>query len=172
MTVVALEHRMRLVGGAGKRRQLLPSGRWSGRPAPAEQRCRATISAATVASARTPGGSAVTESIPVYRYHVVRAGQPTETRWSLAPVRPSGYAGDDEPSDAHPMGNEPADVSQMQPAGRIEAPNGTAVFSTDPPVLDIPGHGQVALEAAIGVGGGRHAPELGRLVRWLPAGTA
>ena len=111
------------------------------------------------------------ESIPIYRYRVARVGQPVETRWSLVPVRPSGYAGDDEPSDAHPMSNEPADVSQMQPAGQVEVPDGTTIFSTDPPILDIPGHGRVALEAAIGVGGGGHAPELGHLVRWRPAGA-
>jgi hypothetical protein len=114
----------------------------------------------------------VAEFISVYRYRVERAGQTAETRWSFAPVRPSGYAGDNEPSNAHPMGNMPANVSQMEPAGQVEVPDGTTIFSTDPPILDIPGHGRVALEAVIGVGGGGHASELDRLVRWRPAGAA
>jgi hypothetical protein len=114
----------------------------------------------------------VTESISVYCFHITRPGQLVETRWSLAPVRPSGYAGDNEPSDAHPMGNEPADVSQMQPAGQVEVPDGTTVFSTDPPILDVPGRGLVALDAAIGEGGGRLASDLSHLVRWRPTGKA
>jgi len=110
----------------------------------------------------------LTELIPVYRYRVERARASTETRWSLAPVRPGGYAGEDEPIDAHPMGNEPAHVSQMQPAGHVEVPDGTMILSLDPPILDIPGHGHIALEAAIGVGGGRtDAP--GYLVHWRTA---
>jgi hypothetical protein len=111
------------------------------------------------------------ELIPIYRYRVKRAGVPTETRWSLAPLRPSGYAGEDEPSDAHPMGNEPAHVGQMQPAGHVEAPDGTTIVSMDPPILDIPGQGHVALEAAIGVGGAR-ADTPGYLVHWRSGGDA
>jgi hypothetical protein len=108
------------------------------------------------------------ETIPIYRYRVERAGAPAETRWLLVPVHPNRYAAGNEPAEAHPMGNEPADVGQMRPAGHIEVPDGTRVFSTDPPVLEIPGGGRVALEAAIGVGEG-HAGELGHLVRWRPA---
>jgi hypothetical protein len=107
------------------------------------------------------------ELVPVYRYRVERAGASTETRWSLSPVRPSGYAGEDEPIDAHPMGNEPVHVSQMQPAGHVEVPDGTRILSLDPPILDIPGQGHVALEAAIGVGGG-HTDTPGYLVHWRP----
>jgi hypothetical protein len=117
---------------------------------------------------RLSGEVVVAELIPIYRYHIARENQSTETRWSLAPVRPSGYAGDDEPSDAHPMSNEPADVSQMLPDGQVEVPNGTTVISMDPPILDIPGRGRVMLEAAIGVGEG-HASELGHLIRWRPS---
>lgn len=111
---------------------------------------------------------AMTETIPIYRYEVRREGAPPETRWSLVPMRPTRYAAADEPSDAHPMSNAPADVGQMQPAGHVEAPDGTRIVSTDPPILEIPGRGRVALEAAIGVGEG-NAAELGHLVRWRPA---
>ena len=106
--------------------------------------------------------------IPVYRYEIRRAGEATETRWSFVPVHPGGYAGHDEPSDAHPMGNEPTDISQMQLAGHIEAPDGSRIAGMEPPVLEIPGRGSLDLNSLIQPER-EAAPELGHLVRWLPA---
>jgi hypothetical protein len=107
------------------------------------------------------------ESFPVYRYEIRRPGAPAETRWSFQPVKPGGYAGNDEPSAAHPMGNEPADAGQMHPAGHIEAPEGSRIASMEPPMLEIPGRGNIDLHSVIEDGRGA-APELGKLVRWRP----
>jgi hypothetical protein len=107
------------------------------------------------------------ERIVVYCYEVERQGEPAETRWSLAPVKPAGYAGSDEPKDANPMGNEPADVGDPEPAGHVEAPDGTRIVTMEPPVLEIPGHGRLDLLPVLGASESA-APELGRLVRWMP----
>lgn len=109
----------------------------------------------------------VPERIAVYSYVVEREGERPETRWSLSPVKPSGYAGNDEPMDAHPMGNEPADVGSPEPAGHVEAPDGSSIASLEPPILEIPGRGRVDLLAVIGASEG-DAPELGPLLRWIP----
>ncbi len=103
----------------------------------------------------------------VYRYEIERAGEASETRWSFAPMKGVGYAGNDEPSDGHPLGNEAAETSDMTPAGHVEAPDGSSIVSLEPPILDIPGRGKVDLLAVIGVGEGK-ASELGSLIRWHP----
>ena len=107
------------------------------------------------------------ERIAIYSYVINRPGATPETRWSFAPLKPGGYAGNDEPSDAHPMGNEPTDVSQMHLAGHIEVPDGSQISGMEPPMLDIPGHGLVDLNSIIQAER-RDAPELGHLVRWVP----
>ena len=84
------------------------------------------------------------------------------------PIKPGGYAGNDEPSDAHPMGNEPTDTSQMRLAGHIEAPDGSAIVSMEPPMLEIPGRGALDLNSLIQPER-PDAPDLGPLVRWLPS---
>lgn len=109
------------------------------------------------------------ERFEVYRYEIARRGAPAETRWSFAPMKGVGYAGNDEPSDAHPRGNEPADVGQAEPAGHVMAPDGSRIASLEPPILEIPGRGRLDLLAVIGATEGE-APELGRLVRWHPHG--
>ncbi len=105
---------------------------------------------------------------PVYRYEISRPGAAPETRYSFMPVKPGGYAGNDEPSDAHPMGNEAANAGQMHPAGHVEAPEGSRIASMEPPILEIPGQGNVDLLTIIQEGR-EAAPELGHLVRWRPA---
>ncbi|WP_372619611.1 hypothetical protein [Falsiroseomonas sp.] len=109
------------------------------------------------------------ERFEVYRYRIERAGEARETRYTFAPMKGVGYAGNDEPTDAHPMGNEPADVGQTVPAGHVEAPEGSRIVSMEPPILDIPGRGRLDLDAVIGSTEGE-APELGPLVRWRPRG--
>jgi hypothetical protein len=107
------------------------------------------------------------ERFPVYQYEIRRPDRATETRWSFVPLSPGGYAGNDEPSDAHPMGNEPADLSQMQLAGHVEAPDGSTITSMEPPMLEIPGRGSLDLNSLIQPERA-DAPQLGHLVRWLP----
>ncbi|WP_270935334.1 hypothetical protein [Falsiroseomonas oryzae] len=109
------------------------------------------------------------ERFEVYRYEIVRPGVAPEARYTFAPMKGVGYAGNDEPSEAHPMGNEPAEAGQAAPAGHVEAPEGSRIASFEPPILEIPGRGRVDLDAVIGTTGGK-AAELGRLVRWHPAG--
>jgi hypothetical protein len=75
------------------------------------------------------------------------------------------FAGRDEPLGAEPQDNGPEAASQHEPAGTIEAPEGTTISTTDPPVLHIPGRGRVDLHAVIGASEGE-AGELGRLLRW------
>jgi hypothetical protein len=112
------------------------------------------------------GFGEVPERFTVYRYEIRRPDDDgPETRWSLVPVRPYGYAGDDEPSEAHPMGGEQAEVGQPRPAGEVEAPDGSRIASMDPPILEIPGRGQVALLAIMGEGEGGAGP-LAREVRF------
>jgi hypothetical protein len=108
----------------------------------------------------------VPERFTVYRYEIRRPeSDEPEMRWSLAPVMPAGYAGDGEPIDAHPMGQEQTDVGQPRPAGEVEAPDGSRIASMDPPILEIPGRGQVALLAIMGEGEG-DAGALAREVRF------
>ena len=115
------------------------------------------------------GEGPVPERFEVYRYEIARPGEPAETRWSFAPMKGVRYAGRDEPLDANPLENTEAETGQAEPAGMVEAPEGTRLASTDPPVLDIPGHGRVDLHAVIGATEG-DASELGRLLRWRPRG--
>lgn len=107
------------------------------------------------------------ERIAIYRYEARPEGAPPETRWSFAPTKAVGYAGNDEPSDAHPFGTEDAGTSQMQEAGHVEAPDGSQVVSLEPPMLDIPGRGAIDLLALIDPAHPA-AKELGSLVRWVP----
>jgi hypothetical protein len=109
----------------------------------------------------------VAERFEVYRYVIERDGEPRETRYTFAPMKGVGYAGTDEPSDAHPRGSEPAAVGQAVPAGHVEAPAGSRIASLEPPTIEIPGRGRVDLDAVIGVTEG-DASELGHLIRWRP----
>lgn len=109
------------------------------------------------------------ERFEVFRYEIERPGQAPEVRFTFAPLKGVGYAGNDEPSDAHPRGNEPADVGQTEPAGIVEAPDGSRIATFEPPILEIPGRGRVDLDAVIGLTEGETS-ELGRLVRWRPRG--
>jgi hypothetical protein len=109
----------------------------------------------------------VAERFAVYRYDIRRDGVVTETRWSFAPVKPAGYAGNDEPSEAHPMAEGGGDAGEMQPAGHVEAPDGSRITSFEPPILEIPGRGSVDLLAVIGVGEGE-AGALAEAVRYRP----
>jgi hypothetical protein len=108
------------------------------------------------------------ERFDVYRYEIRRAGEAPETRWSFVPVKPAGYAGNDEPDSAHPMGSEPADVGEMRPAGQVEAPDGTTIASYEPPILEIPGRGRINLLGVMGVGEGETSG-LAELVRFRAA---
>jgi len=116
---------------------------------------------------RMERGTPVPARFEVYRYAVSREGEPTETRYSFAPMKGVRYAGRDEPLGATPQDNAEASTGQHEPAGEVEAPDGTTLASLDPPVLDIPGRGQVELQAVIGATEGE-ATELGHLVRWRP----
>lgn len=107
------------------------------------------------------------QRIPVYRYDIRRPGAADERRWSFVPMKASGYAGNDEPSDAHPMGNEAADAGDMHLAGHVEVPDGSSIASMEPPMVDIPGRGALDLSSLIQPERA-DAPELGHLVRWLP----
>lgn len=109
------------------------------------------------------------ERFDIYRFEIAREGEPPETRWSFAPSHSTRYAGRDEPLDANPLSNDAADTSQPEPAGIIEAPEGTQMASLDPPVLEIPGRGRVDIHAVIGATEGS-ADDLGHLVRWRPRG--
>lgn len=105
------------------------------------------------------------ERFEVYRYEVAREGEAAETRWSFAPVKGTRYAGRDEPLGAAPQENGEGETGQSEPAGTVEAPDGTTMATLDPPVLDIPGRGRVDLHAVIGATEGS-ADELGHLVRF------
>jgi hypothetical protein len=109
------------------------------------------------------------ERFDVFRYAIARPGEAPETRYTFAPHKGVGYAGNDEPSDAHPMGNEPAEAGQARLAGHVEAPEGSSIASLEPPILEIPGRGRVDLDAVIGATEGS-ADELGHLLRWRPKG--
>jgi hypothetical protein len=109
----------------------------------------------------------VAERFEVYSYEVRREGLPPEMRYSLTPVKGARYSGRGEPLDANPLADDPAEADQPEPAGHVEAPDGTLVVAMEPPTLEIPGHGQVDLLAVIGAGEGT-ASELGHLVRWAP----
>ena len=104
------------------------------------------------------------ERFDVYRFTVDRPEGGRETRYSLAPMKGVRFAGRDEPLGAEPQDNGPEETGQHLPAGIIEAPDGTTVWTTDPPVLDIPGRGRVDLHAVIGATNGK-ADELGHLLR-------
>ncbi len=86
----------------------------------------------------------------VFRYEVRRDGAAPETRYSLAPMKGVRTAGRDEPQGAAPQENAGGETSQHAPAGEVEAPDGTTIATTDPPVLDIPGSGRIDLHAVIG----------------------
>ncbi len=105
------------------------------------------------------------ERFEVYRYAIERPGAAEEARFSFAPMKGVGYAGNDEPSNAHPMGNDVAEAGQAEPAGHVEAPDGSTIISMEPPILEIPGRGQVDLNAVIGANHGETS-EVAELVRW------
>ena len=107
------------------------------------------------------------ERFEVFRYQVRRDGAAPETRYSLAPMKGVRSAGRDEPQGATPQANTSGETSQHVPAGEIEAPVGTTIHTTDPPVLEIPGRGRVELHAVIGATEGK-ATALGNLVTWRP----
>ena len=88
------------------------------------------------------------ERFEVFRYAIIRFGAPPETRFSFAPMK---------------------GVGQTEPAGHVMAPDGTRIASLEPPILEIPGRGQVDLLAVIGVTEGK-ARELARFLRWHPEG--
>ncbi len=113
------------------------------------------------------GEKPVPERFEVFRYTIARPGEADEARYTFAPHKGVGYAGHDEPSDAHPRGNEPAEAGQTTPAGHVEAPEGSRIHSMEPPILEIPGRGRVDLDAIIGTTKGE-ASELGHLLRWRP----
>jgi hypothetical protein len=77
------------------------------------------------------------------------------------------FTGRDEAPGAEPQDNGPEAASQHAPAGIIEAPEGSTLATTDPPVLDIPGRGRVDLHAVLGATDGR-VGELGHLIRRRP----
>ena len=107
------------------------------------------------------------ERFEVYRYVVTREGEADETRYSLAPMKGVRYAGRDEPQGAAPQENSGAEAGQHEPAGAVEAPTGSRIASLDPPVLEVPGQGQVDLHAVIGATEGK-ADGAGRSLRWRP----
>ncbi|WP_237213842.1 hypothetical protein [Falsiroseomonas oryziterrae] len=107
------------------------------------------------------------ERFDVYRFEVAREGAAPEIRYSLAPMKGVRYAGRGEPLGAEPQDNGPDETEQHEPAGTVEAPDGTTPASLDPPILDIPGHGRVDLHAVIGATEGS-ADDLGHLLRWRP----
>ncbi|MGG5819895.1 hypothetical protein [Falsiroseomonas sp. HW251] len=107
------------------------------------------------------------ERFEVYRYVIGGAGAAEEERYSLAPMKGVRYAGRDEPQGAAPQENSEAETGQHEPAGIVEAPEGSRIASLDPPILDIPGQGQVELHAIIGATAG-NADGAGRAVRWRP----
>jgi|GEM_PF-3109682 len=107
------------------------------------------------------------ERFDVYSVTVEREGEAPEVRYSLSPMGSVRYAGRDEPLGAEPQSNAPGETGEPEPAGVVEAPDGTIPASLDPPVLDIPGRGRVDLHAVIGATEGS-ADDLGQLVRWRP----
>jgi hypothetical protein len=111
----------------------------------------------------------VPERFEVYRYEITSPDAAPEVRYTLSPVKGVRYAGRDEPLDAEPQDNGAAETGQAEPAGEMEAPDGTTPVSMDPPVLDIPGHGRIDLHAVIGATEG-DAGDLGHMVRWRPRG--
>ena len=115
------------------------------------------------------GEEKVPERFAVYRYQIDRPGQPPEPRHTFAPMKGIGYAGNDESSEAHPMGNQAAQSSQAAPAGHVEAPDGSRIVSFEPPTLEIPGRGSVDISPLIGTTDGDPS-ELGPLLRWRPRG--
>jgi hypothetical protein len=94
------------------------------------------------------GAAPVAERFEVFRYAIIRFGAPPETRFSFAPMK---------------------GVGEVEPAGHIMAPDGTRIASLEPPMLEIPGRGQVDLLAVIGVTEGE-AREVVRFLRWHPEG--
>jgi hypothetical protein len=111
------------------------------------------------------------ERFAVYRYEIARPDAAPEARFSFAPMQGIGYAGNDEPSAGHPRGNDAAEAGQSRPAGEVDAPAGSRIVSFEPPILEIPGRGNVDLLPLLGASDGT-APELGPLLTWRPAGQA
>jgi hypothetical protein len=109
----------------------------------------------------------VAATFEVFRYEVRRDGAAPETIYSLAPMKGVRTAGRDEPQGATPQQNDDGDTGQHEKAGAVEAPDGTTIVTTDPPVLDIPGQGRVDLHAIIGATEG-NADGAGQLVTWRP----
>lgn len=107
------------------------------------------------------------ERFDVYRYEIARPGAAPEVRYTLSPTKSVRYAGRDEPQGATPQEDAEAETGEPEPAGAVEAPDGSMPATMDPPVLEIPGRGRVDLHAVIGATEGS-ADELGRLVRWMP----
>lgn len=103
----------------------------------------------------------------VFRYEVRRDGAAPETRYSLAPMKGVRTGGRDEPLGATPQGNATGETGQHVPAGEVEAPDGTSVATTDPPVLEIPGQGRVDLHAVIGASDGATGEAADRVI-WHP----
>lgn len=105
------------------------------------------------------------ESFDIFRFEVAGPDGQSESRWSLTPVDGARYAGRDAPKEANPLANDAATAGDKRPAGRIKAPDGTTIVSTDPPILEVPGHGRVDIHAVIGATDG-HADSIGHLLRW------
>lgn len=101
------------------------------------------------------------EQIPVNRYVVEREGQEAELHWSFAPLPDAGEAATPDTASFRTM---LAEAKAPEPVGHIEAPDGTMVVWVEPPVLEIPGHGRIALEVAIGASG--ETSDLRRILRW------
>lgn len=104
------------------------------------------------------------ERIPVYRYVVEREGQAPELHWTLAPLR---YVSDDDISDTRSFGTMPTEAGLPEPVGHIEALDGTTVVCLEPPVLEVPGHGRIAL--AVAIDAGDETSDLSRVLCWQPA---
>ncbi|NKC30746.1 hypothetical protein [Falsiroseomonas selenitidurans] len=107
----------------------------------------------------------MTERFAIYRYET--EGEPAEVRYSFAPLDGVGYGGRGGAAAAEEP--EAATPEEPRPAGHLEAPEGTRIVDVEPPTLEIPGRGRVDISAVIGVTEG-DAAELGRLIRWHPAG--
>ena len=99
---------------------------------------------------------------PVYRYALRRPGAAPETRWSFQPVKPGGYAGNDEPHEAHAMGMEDAEPTQMHPAGEVEAPELRDQQGREPAPLVPPGGIERPLRILLGFTPSRGCPHIPR----------
>lgn len=104
------------------------------------------------------------ERFPIYRYETQHPDAAPEVRYTFTPMRGVGYGGRGSATTA---GDADTPATEAHPAGHVEAPAGSRIFSIEPPTLEVPGRGKVDVSAVIGVTEGEISAS-SDVVRWHP----